>query len=308
MINGNIINGNTINGDSFIYKYLTVNEIVKINESESFKRNFGLNLNENIFIHDQQTKFFNKGIPENEGLKISESVIIELGNFVMHIEDEPVHTIESLSFDLQKEVLMDEYIEYYVNLLIMQYRNKTKAVKHITAIVKAALIDLLPSILQNSFSIDSAQGPQLDILGKYIGISRKVNSFTSFVVLSDIDYRLLLKIKIATNNLGSSFLDIQDFINNNLSGTLKAFDHKDMSMSFFMSSQIISQTLAQVIVQQDLLPRPMGVGSSAIVYLSSTTNVFGFRSYSFDSLDQVGFNTYSNYNTEYQFLKYEDTP
>lgn len=308
MINENIINGNTINGDSFIYKYLTVNEIVKINESESFKRNFGLNLNENIFIHDQQTKFFNKGIPENEGLKISESVIIELGNFVMHIEDEPVHTIESLSFDLQKEVLMDEYIEYYVNLLIMQYRNKTKAVKHITAIVKAALIDLLPSILQNSFSIDSAQGPQLDILGKYIGISRKVNSFTSFVVLSDIDYRLLLKIKIATNNLGSSFLDIQDFINNNLSGTLKAFDHKDMSMSFFMSSQIISQTLAQVIVQQDLLPRPMGVGSSAIVYLNSTNNVFGFRSYSFDSQDQVGFNTYSNYNTEYQFLKYEDTP
>lgn len=308
MINGNIINGNTINGDSFIYKYLTINEIVKINESESFKRNFGLNLNENIFIHDQQTKFFNKGIPENEELKISESVVIALGNFVMHIEDEPVHTIESLSFDLQKEVLMNDHIEYYVNLLIMQYRNKTKAVKHITAIVKAALIDLLPSILQNSFSIDSAQGPQLDILGKYIGISRKVNSFTSFVVLSDIDYRILLKIKIATNNLGSSFLDIQDFINNNLSGTLKAFDHKDMSMSFFMSSQIISQTLAQVIVQQDLLPRPMGVGSSAIVYLNSTNNVFGFRSYSFDSLDQVGFNTYSNYNTEYQFLKYEDTP
>ena len=308
MINENIINGNTINGDGLIYKYLTINEIIKINESESFKRNFGINLNENVFIHEQQKKFFNKGIPENENLKVFENVHIEKGNFVMHIEDEPVHLHESLSFDLQKEVLMNDFIDYYVNLLIMQYRNKTKAVKHITAIVKAALIDLLPSILQNSFSIDSAQGPQLDILGKYIGISRKVNSFTSFVVLSDIDYRLLLKIKIATNNLGSSFFDIQDFIKNNLSGTLKAFDHKDMSMSFFMSSQIISQTLAQVIVKQDLLPKPMGVGSAAIVYLNDTNKVFGFRSYSFDSLDQVGFNTYSNYNTEYQFLKYEDTP
>lgn len=308
MINGNIINGNVINGDGLIYKYLRIDEFIKINETESFKRGFNLIYGETIFVHEDASRFFNKGQPESDSLKISEHLDIQVGNFIMHIEDEPIHFHEVLSFDLQREVLMNDFIKYYVDLLIMQYRDKAKAVQHVTTLVKAALIDLMPSILQNSFDVETAQGPQLDMLGKYIGISRKVKTFTDFVVLSDVDYRMLLKIKIATNNMGSSMFDIQNFINLNLKGILRAFDHYDMNMSFFLNSAIISNTLAQVIIAENLLPKPMAVGFSATVYLPTLDNVFGYRSYSFDPLDLVGFNNYSSYNPDYQFLTYEDTP
>lgn len=307
MINGNLINGNVINGNGGLQLEALVYDNIKINENLSFSTQYGLIIDEPVFISESVSFFFNKHMGEFEGVSISENVSIEIGAFVLHIEDDPVEIYEGTVFDLQKEVLMEPFIKYYLDLLIIQYRNKPKITQHMTTLVKQALIDLMPSILNNAFNLETAEGKQLDLLGKYIGVSRRVQTFGSDVTLSDSEYRTLLKIKRATNNLGSSFYDIQNFINDNLSGIIKAFDHSDMSMSFYLSSVVISNTLAQAIVKQNILPKPMGVSYSAIVYLDDLTNVFGFRTYTFGSGANVGFNTYSSYHPEYRFLKYENT-
>lgn len=61
---------------------------------------------------------------------------------------------------------------YYVRRLIFQYADKPNAQRLIAILAKQALCDDLPDQLQTAFDLDTAVGPQLDVLGKYIGASR----------------------------------------------------------------------------------------------------------------------------------------
>ena len=51
----------------------------------------------------------------------------------------------------------------------------------------------------------------------------------------------------------------------------------------------------------------MGVGYSTVVYIPDFDNIFGFRTYTFDSGQSVGFNRYTSYNSNTRFLSYGDT-
>ena len=64
-------------------------------------------------------------------------------------------------------------VEYYVNLLIIQYHNKPKAKATIRAFVSQLLefYSLIKEI-QFAYGIETAIGDQLDIVGKYFGVSR----------------------------------------------------------------------------------------------------------------------------------------
>lgn len=307
MINGNIINGNVINGSSGIDLAASASDAISIGESLFFSRLFGLLQTDQIEISEQISFKFNKGLPQAETVEISEHLDIEVGNLILHIDDDPVEILESLNFNLQKGALVQDLLKYYLNLLILQYKNKPKAIGHVTTLVTQAFCDLLPQILERAFDLETAEGVQLDIIGKYIGIKRRVNTFTGSVTLSDSDYRILLKVKRATNTIGSSFAEIQNFIYTNLKGSFFAFDHANMSMSFYINSTQISSDLAQAIVEQGVLPKPMGVSYASIVYLPSLDNIFGFDDYNFISGSNVGFDTYSSYDPTKQFLKYEDT-
>jgi hypothetical protein len=71
----------------------------------------------------------------------------------------------------------DELIAYYSNLLILQYHDKPNAKAHVEAIARECIADQLISQVLNGFSIDTAIGKQLDIIGKYVGVPRVVNGF-----------------------------------------------------------------------------------------------------------------------------------
>lgn len=68
---------------------------------------------------------------------------------------------------------LDELVEYYVNLLIIQYHNKPKARATIKAFI-AELVSVYQLLkqLESAFMIDKAVGNQLDIVGKYFGVTR----------------------------------------------------------------------------------------------------------------------------------------
>lgn len=67
---------------------------------------------------------------------------------------------------------------YYADLLIIQYRNKTKARQTIKLGVDLYLGDELLFDLSNVLDIDTAVGAQLDIIGKILGVNRQINGLT----------------------------------------------------------------------------------------------------------------------------------
>lgn len=65
-------------------------------------------------------------------------------------------------------------IEYYKDLLIAQFVQKTKARSSIGSLVDCSLCDGLALDINNAFDLETAVGHQLDVIGSYIGQSRTV--------------------------------------------------------------------------------------------------------------------------------------
>ena len=71
-------------------------------------------------------------------------------------------------------------LDYYENLLIIQYNNKSKAKATIRALVSSALADGVYFDVRDGYDVETAIGVQLDVLGEWVGIDRfyTSNEFT----------------------------------------------------------------------------------------------------------------------------------
>ncbi len=203
----------------------------------------------------------------------------------------------------------DELKSYYADLLILQFRSKPKAYATIKALVSGLIQNQLPFDLQDAFNIETAVGAQLDVLGeKYAGISRLVNTFSSgTIVLSDSDYRKLVKMKLILNNSDSSLADIQNLIATYFPDALQVFDTANMRLSYYFDATYGSQDLAEAFVAQNLLPKPMGVQLSAVMYVATLVDIYGWVSYDIPTEQGThGFNTYAVYDSPSPWLSYAD--
>lgn len=81
-------------------------------------------------------------------------------------------------------------IDYYTNLLIIQYNGKPKARAIISLFVEQVLSDGIIFDIQNGFNILTAVGVQLDMLGKLVGVDRTYigQSFASDTYFSFCSY------------------------------------------------------------------------------------------------------------------------
>lgn len=200
-----------------------------------------------------------------------------------------------------------ELIDYYSNLLILQYKGKPKALATIQALVKPSIMDQLPFAVRDAFGVDTAIGVQLDVIGKYAGVSRIAKTFTETIVLDDADYRTLIKLKIAQNNSGSSLYDIQRLLWEFLDGALQVFDYQNMSLSYIFDAAFGSEQLAEVFVRQGILPKPMGVQLASLIYTANLDNIFCFATYETGQAPNTsGFNDYAIYATDHPWLTYEN--
>lgn len=200
----------------------------------------------------------------------------------------------------------DDVIEYYSKLLILQYLGKDRAVGTVKAFVEPFVMDLLPNQVNDAFNIDTAVGVQLDVVGQYAGVTRYGSDFSGPVTLSDADFRQLIKMAIVQNTTGSSLADIQSLFAVFFPGAFQVYDYRNMHMSYFLDASIGSNTLAQLFVKQQRLPKPMGVQLGALIYANNINNFFGFRTYDTDPYNSSGFGSYSNYVTGNPWLSYAD--
>ena len=87
---------------------------------------------------------------------------------------------------------LSDLIDYYVNLLIIQYNNKPKARAHIKALVAELLASDVYFDVQDGYDINTAVGVQLDIIGKYVNLDRyykgqNFDGFFSFINYDEVD-------------------------------------------------------------------------------------------------------------------------
>jgi hypothetical protein len=69
---------------------------------------------------------------------------------------------------------IDNISTYYADLLLAQYRDQPRARATIRLLAKQALADMITDQVNAAFDIDTAVGTQLDVIGKYVGLSRMV--------------------------------------------------------------------------------------------------------------------------------------
>lgn len=97
-----------------------------------------------------------------------------------------------------------ELVEYYKNLLIIQYNNKPKAQATIEAVSSMLLSNGILFDIRDGFNIDTAVGVQLDIIGKYVGLDRFYTmvqdpiDYFAFTDYSEIDPDLKEKYGLTT--------------------------------------------------------------------------------------------------------------
>lgn len=70
-----------------------------------------------------------------------------------------------------------QLVQYYVNLLIMQYYGLPNATGTIAAFVNQSVADLIVLQVRTAFSLATATGKQLDCLGQIIGVQRQVPGY-----------------------------------------------------------------------------------------------------------------------------------
>jgi len=165
----------------------------------------------------------------------------------------------------------------------------------------------LPLAIQNAFNLDTAIGVQLDILGKYAGVTRTISTPTQTITLNDSDFITLIKFAVVQNNSGSSLSTIENNLNIFFPGNFVVTDYKNMYMSYIFDQSIGSANLFAALVQEKLIPKPMGVGFNVIVP-PVINNFFGYGLYEDNNTNPIvkPYNTYESFNTSWLYLDYNN--
>lgn len=169
----------------------------------------------------------------------------------------------------------------------------------------------LPLAVMNGYNLigpNPAVGVQLDVLGKYAGVSRNGFGFNGQpITLSDSDFLKLINMAVIKNNGGSSLATIVTLLHQNFPGQILVFDYTNMRISYIISSTL-SMDLIQLFVTEGLLPKPMAVELASIVIVPDITDLFGFGGYTIPvpPANRSPYNTYSDYRMNRPFLSYAD--
>lgn len=226
----------------------------------------------------------------------------------------------------------DELIEYYTDLLILQYRTQEKAPEHIRALIRSMMIFEVMEEVARAYDIETAVGVQLDIIGVYQGIDRVVTgvSFTRdyfgfakygdsapFIFFpfakygedpGDVQFRSYKEAEQSLFTLNDEeFRTIIKLKIGQNSSNYSAADIDNFIADFFGDQAIFNdrldmtisyifdesvERLVTIALSENLIPKPAAVGLS-VSFTSDINNIFGFKKYGEPAPDfVVGFSKY----------------
>ena len=193
-------------------------------------------------------------------------------------------------------------IEYYKNLLIMQYRDKPKALETIGLMTSIILQDNILLKVLSGFDPETAVGKQLDILGKWIGIDR----FYSDGALSDADYKVILEFKSISNSLNMSPSAIDNILFDFFGNNIICSSEENLRIYYFIEESIFD--LAEILLEKKVLPKPLGIRLIGLIKNDIWFGLSNFATFLNDIPSKVaGLATYDNFLTkEGKTLTYND--
>lgn len=181
-------------------------------------------------------------------------------------------------------------LQYYLNLIPSQHRDKPKFVATVTIRIKFYVeMQRFLQSMTREFDIDWSVGVQLDQNGEWIGRTRYVSvpldgvyfswgisgigwnegvwkgqhdPETGVEVLSDDVYRQLLKAKIAANHWDGTIpgaYEVFEMAFEGTGSTILIEDHQDMSMTICIAGSPLDAVMREILRQGYLPLKPQGV-------------------------------------------------
>lgn len=205
---------------------------------------------------------------------------------------------------------MSAFIDYYKNLIILQYAQLPKATAEIDLVTSEfeRIYNFVKSF-ETEFDLDYASGHRLDLIGKIVGIDRIVeegyvkkyfgfadnpNAFTfgqaplfdkfkdvgySRTELDDNQFRFFIRAKITKNIVhavmtSDEVVSLQDAIQFLFDYKAYVLDNKDMTLTLYVDASFNFDDI-RILQSEDLIPSPQGVGYKVIIKYHND-GTFGF--------------------------------
>lgn len=227
-------------------------------------------------------------------------------------------------------------IDYYTNLLIIQYNQKTKARAMIAAFAKQLLANGVFFDVRDGYNIDTAVGKQLDVIGKYVGLDRFYGEeeLDGFFAFSDYDETTIDPTKIGFSTYSDyetwegKMLTYDDvitkqgrLIDDDYRFLLKLkiilnnsnFSHKEIDDSLwrFFGNDLVADSTGNMIMDFFVTDNkstiikaaiaksllPNPMGVWARYLISGDTDFFGLGTYADPESASIGFSSYADYDT-----------
>lgn len=159
-----------------------------------------------------------------------------------------------------------------------------------------------------------AVGVQLDVLGKYAGVTRNGYTPQGPIALNDADFVKLIQLAIIKNNAGSSLATIVQLLNIYFNGEIFVFDQANtnpMTLVYYINTSSLSNLL-ELFIYEGLLPGPMGVASNIVIAGDNINQLFGFCTYATatptdpKTVNISPMNDYENYIQTWPWLSYSN--
>lgn len=179
-----------------------------------------------------------------------------------------------------------QLVEYYTNLLIIQYNSKARAAGQVEAYASAATIYDLALEVVYGYDVETAAGVQLDVIGAFVGIARNALG-TPF---DDDYYRALIKLAIFKNYSNGSLADI-DALSETLFAEIpfRLVDDGSMGLSYLFEDK--DEAFVTDALSLGLIPKPAGVGL-VVAFTEDLDLVFGYADYDEPVPGTLGYGTY----------------
>lgn len=169
-----------------------------------------------------------------------------------------------------------QYEDKYLNRITSQHKIQPKYMAWLTALLEK--LDDLAEVARQmdvSFDLDDAVGAQLDIIGQLVGVSRLLTfepQNAPSALLSDEDYRLILRARISLNQWDGSTAGIYQLWDDIFpEATIEVVDNQDMSMAIRVYG-FENQFASEYISHGYAAPKPQGVGINYEFIFSDTVS------------------------------------
>lgn len=235
-------------------------------------------------------------------------------------------------------VTVQGIVDYYVNLLIIQYHNKPKAKAMIDLFVSQLIASGIIFDVRDGYNLETAVGKQLDVIGKYVGVNRTfkaqdLHDFFGLTFYDEVDPDLMDKwgftnytnfdTLIENGTLTYNSIILKDFnlsdedfrviiklkiIQNNSNHSYKSIN--DSMFAFFGNELIpdsdqdmhmyyfVPAAFSQIILAAIIKKVLPKPMGVGLSYITQTDTFFGFSTYDITNPRITGFSEYADYSTK----------